>query len=84
VPEYGDAGRSEEAVGPMTTRRIVIRCGLSLAAALWLAWSVPAFAQTANATAPPVLKELAGIPELQSLFDRDSDKTRFVLLLSPT
>ena len=69
----------------MRPRRIVMRCGLSLAAAFWLAWSVPsAFAQTASATVPPVLKELAGIPELQSLFDRDSDKTRIVLLLSPT
>jgi hypothetical protein len=62
-----------------------MRCGLSVAAAFWLSWSVPgAFAQTANATAPPVLKELAGIPELQAHFDRDSDKTRIVLLLSPT
>jgi len=69
----------------MRPRRIVIRCGLSLAAALWLTWSVPsALAQTANATSPPVLKDLAGIPELQSLFDRDSDNTRIVLLLSPT
>ena len=65
--------------------RIVIRCGLSLAAALWLAWSVPsAVGRTANAASPPVLKDLAGISELQSLFDRDSDKTRIVLLLSPT
>ena len=87
VPEYGDAGRSEKAVGPVMPRRdrIVIRCVLSLAAALWLVSSVPsAVARTANATAPPVLKDLAGISELQSLFDRDSDKTRIVLLLSPT
>jgi hypothetical protein len=65
--------------------RIVARRGLRVAAALWLAWSVPrAVAQTPAATAPAVLRDLAGISGLQEVFDRDSDKIRIVLLLSPT
>jgi hypothetical protein len=65
--------------------RIVARRGLRIAAAFWLAWSVPrAVAQTPAATAPAVLRDLAGISGLQEVFDRDSDKIRIVLLLSPT
>jgi hypothetical protein len=40
--------------------------------------------QTSTATAPPVLRDLTAISELQSLFDSESDRTRIVLLLSPT
>jgi hypothetical protein len=32
----------------------------------------------------PVLRDLAGISELRSLFDRERGKIRIVLLLSPT
>lgn len=86
MPEYGDAGRSEEALGPVSLRdRVVARRELLIAAALWLAWPVTrAVAQTPAATAPAVLRDLAGISGLQEVFDRDSDKIRIVLLLSPT
>jgi hypothetical protein len=42
------------------------------------------FAQTAKAPAAMMLRDLAGIEELESRFDRESDKVRVVLLLSPT
>lgn len=35
-------------------------------------------------TEAPVLRDLAGISELRSLFDRESGKIRIVMLLSPT
>jgi hypothetical protein len=78
--------RSSEAFELMSPRRrIVVRRSLSLAAILWLGCAVPtAVAQTSTAPALAVLKDLAGVSELQSVFDRDSDKTRIVLLLSPT
>jgi hypothetical protein len=40
--------------------------------------------QASTASAPAVLHDLAGMPDLQALFDRESDKIRIVLLLSPT
>ena len=36
------------------------------------------------ALAAPVLQDLRGLGELRSLFERDRDKIRIVLLLSPT
>jgi|SoiMethySBSTD1v2_1073268.scaffolds.fasta_scaffold09570_9 hypothetical protein len=60
--------------------------GLVLAAALWLTWTSPALvAQRAQApTTTPVLRDLAGIADLQARFDQERDKVRIVLLLSPT
>jgi hypothetical protein len=64
---------------------IVRRRRLCVTAIFWFACSVAgAVAQQSSAPAPPVLRDLGGISELESLFDRDSDKTRIVLLLSPT
>jgi hypothetical protein len=58
---------------------------LCIAAILWFACSVPtAVTQESSAAAPAGLRDLGAISELQSLFDRDSDKTPIVLLLSPT
>jgi len=53
-------------------------------AAVYLAFSPGAIAQSTRATVPSALQDLAGIGELHSLFDRDSDKIRVVMLLSPT
>jgi hypothetical protein len=41
-------------------------------------------AQTSTAPTETILRDFAGIEELQSRFDRESDKVRVVLLLSPT
>ena len=70
----------------MTERvRRIGRRSIAFAAAVWLTCLAPrATAQTPTATAPAVLRDLTAISELQSLFDRESDRTRIVLLLSPT
>jgi hypothetical protein len=75
---------SEEAVELTAHRdRLVVRYTLTFAAVLWLAGPIPrAVAQTS--AAPAVLHDLAGISDLQAVFDRESDRTRIVLLLSPT
>jgi hypothetical protein len=53
--------------------------------AAWLAWPAPhAFTQAPVATAAPILQDLHGVADLRSLFERDRDKVRIVLLVSPT
>jgi hypothetical protein len=53
--------------------------------AVWLAWPAPhAFTQSPVTTAAPVLQDLHGVADLRSLFERDRDKVKIVLLLSPT
>jgi len=53
--------------------------------AIWLASSAPpALAQSPVAISAPVLHDLNGMTELRSMFERDRDKVRIVLLLSPT
>jgi hypothetical protein len=82
----GQQRGSQEAV-ELTRRRarIAVSRVLSLAAVLWLAFPVPgAVAQRSRAAAPPVLRDLAGTAELRSIFERENDKIRIVLLLSPT
>jgi hypothetical protein len=65
--------------------RSAVPHGLALAVALWLAWAAPQVAaQPAKAAASPVLRDLAGIADLQARFDQERDKVRIVLLLSPT
>jgi hypothetical protein len=65
--------------------RIVAWRGAAFAAIVCVVCGVaPTIGQTTAAAAPPVLRDLAGIQELQSLFDEEVDKTRVVLLLSPT
>jgi hypothetical protein len=69
----------------MPRARIAVPRWLALAAVLWLAYPVPgAVAQRSRAAAPPVLKDIAGTGDLKSIFEQESDKTRIVLLLSPT
>jgi hypothetical protein len=70
----------------MTERvRRIGRRLIAFAAVVWLTSPTPrTAAQTPTATAPTVLRDLTAIAELQSLFDRESDRTRIVLLLSPT
>jgi hypothetical protein len=41
-------------------------------------------AQSTSAEAAPALQDLRGLGELRTLFERDRDKIRIVLLLSPT
>ena len=41
-------------------------------------------AQSTSAEAAQVLQDLRGLQELRTLFERDRDKIRIVLLLSPT
>jgi hypothetical protein len=53
--------------------------------AMLLASPIPqARAQSGVPSAAPVLQDLAGLGELRSQFENDSDKVRIVLLLSPT
>ena len=53
--------------------------------AVWLAWPAPhAFTQSPVTTASSVLQDLHGVADLRSLFERDRDKVKIVLLLSPT
>jgi hypothetical protein len=70
----------------MTERvRRIGRHSIAFAAVVWLACFTPrTAAQTPTATAPAVLRDLTAIAELQSLFDRERDRIRIVLLLSPT
>lgn len=67
-------------------RRIVSCCALLVAGATLLAAGVVprAVAQTSTVPARTILQDFAGIEELQSRFDRESDNVRIVLLLSPT
>jgi hypothetical protein len=66
------------------TRITGLRC-LALAAVLWLIYPVHgAVAQRSRAAAPPVLRDLAGTGDLQTIFEQERDKTRILLLLSPT
>jgi hypothetical protein len=60
-----------------------IRTALVLAVAL-AALPCHVRAQSAHTSAAPVLQDLRGLDELRTLFDRDRDKIRIVLLLSPT
>jgi hypothetical protein len=65
--------------------RSAVPHGLALAVALWLAWAAPQVAaQPAKAPASPVLRDLARIADLRTLFDQERDRIRVVLLLSPT
>ena len=69
----------------MTERvRLIGHRLLAFAAVVWITClSLRTAAQTPT-TAPAVLRDLTAIAELQSVFDRESDRTRIVLLLSPT
>jgi hypothetical protein len=83
----GQQRGSEETIKLMTRRRRLVTCHvLVIAASILLPASaiLRALAQTAKAPAATVLRDLSGIEELQSRFDRESDKVRVVLLLSPT
>jgi hypothetical protein len=54
-------------------------------AAVSLAWAGSrAVAQSPDAQALPVLRDLRGVAELSSAFDSDNAKVRIVMLLSPT
>jgi len=65
---------------------MTLRIRAAVAVAACLAWPLPQPLAKAPATTAPsvVLRDLNGVSELQSLFDRDRDKIRIVLLLSPT
>ena len=78
---------TEEAIKLMVRHRRIGSCHALLVAAATLlaAGVVPrAVAQTSTVPARTILQDFAGIEELQSRFDRESDKVRIVLLLSPT
>jgi hypothetical protein len=59
-----------------------------LAALLTMTLAAPPYYAHAQSTtaadAAPALHDLRGLDELRTLFDRDRDKSRIVLLLSPT
>jgi hypothetical protein len=64
---------------------MILRIRAAIVVAACLAWPSPQPLGQAPATAPSlVLRDLTGVGELQSQFDRDRDKIRIVLLLSPT
>jgi hypothetical protein len=56
----------------------------ALAAAVLMCLGIRAIAQPPIARNALALRDLGGISEPQSLFDRESDKLRIVLLFSPT
>jgi hypothetical protein len=60
-----------------------VRTALLLSAAL-AAPGYHAHAQSPTANAVRALQELRGLDELRDCFERDRDKIRIVLLLSPT
>jgi hypothetical protein len=63
----------------------VVRCSAALLAAAVLARPASyAIAQPLHAANARSLRDLGGIPELRTLFDRESDKVRILMLLSPT
>jgi hypothetical protein len=79
--------RSEETLKLMMRRGPIVACQvLAVGGAILLAAGVSprVAAQTSTAQAGAILRDFAGIEELQSRFDRESDKVRVVLLLSPT
>ncbi len=81
-------GRDSQKAGRLIGRwRSVVVAAASVAFVLTgaLTWQVFGEAQQSpKATDVPVLRDLAGISELRSLFDRESSKIRIVMLLSPT
>jgi hypothetical protein len=79
--------RSEETLKLMVRRGPIVACQvLAVGGAMLLAAGlIPRVAaQTSTAPTETILRDIAGIEELQSRFDRESDKVRVVLLLSPT
>ena len=63
----------------------VVRCSaVLLAAAVLPRPASHAIAPPLHAASANSLQDLGGIPELRTLFDRESDKVRILLLLSPT
>jgi hypothetical protein len=66
--------------------RTAVRVSAVFVVGAWLL-AAPLSRATARAqasTTPPVLHDLAAVSELQSSFDAAREKTRIVLLLSPT
>lgn len=63
----------------------VVSCSVALSATALLARPAShTFALPLRATNARSLQDLGGIPELRALFDRESDKVRILMLLSPT
>ena len=68
----------------MSKARLSLHWCLALAV-VWLAYARSgAGAQSSNAPATSVLRDLHGMPEFRSTFDGESDKVRILMLLSPT
>jgi hypothetical protein len=58
-----------------------------IALVMLLALAAPVFharAQSTITNGAPILQDLGGVDELRTLFERDRDKIRILLLLSPT
>jgi len=63
----------------------VVSCSVALSATALLARPAShAIAPPLRAASARALQDLGGIPELTALFDRESDKVRILMLLSPT
>ena len=63
----------------------VVGCGVALSATALLARPASyAITPPSRATSARSLQDLGGIAELRALFDRESDKVRILMLLSPT
>jgi hypothetical protein len=63
----------------------VVSCSVALSATALLARPASrAITSPLRATNARSLQDLGGISELRALFDRESDKVRILMLLSPT
>jgi len=62
----------------------VVSCSVVLSATAPLARPASHATPPLRATSSRSLQDLGGIPELRALFDRESDKVRILMLLSPT
>jgi len=64
--------------------RAATALGTALALSLCVAWSRSVAATRPATPSSPALRDLTSVAQLQAAFEADQDKTRVVLLLSPT
>ena len=69
----------------MTAKRTTVIAGSIVAVAIALAWYVVGGPRVVPPGQPPLVTlSAAGLAELRADFNRDADKVRVILLLSPT
>jgi hypothetical protein len=68
----------------VTSKRVAVAGGTLVAVATALAWYVAAARQVPEGQAALATLSAASLAELRADFNRDADKVRLILLLSPT